>query len=104
MKNCIIRNFLILCGIALAISKPAVAAAIDPAHGLTGPGSGDAAIGPLVAIGLGGPWQEFSLGVAGAPARGCFPADPAGTECIPGVNSTFVGAPPWTFTAPSVGA
>jgi hypothetical protein len=47
-----------------------------------------------------GTWLEFSwTGIAGA--RGCQPADPAGLACAPssGGNSSFVGAPPWTFAS-----
>jgi hypothetical protein len=47
-----------------------------------------------------GEWLEFSwTGVAGA--TGCSPADPAGLGCAPSSagNSSFVGAPPWTFAS-----
>lgn len=49
---------------------------------------------------VGGPWYEFSFTGAGAFARGCSPTDPGGLGCTPssGGNSTFAGAPPWTFT------
>src|SRR5215510_2880042 len=49
-----------------------------------------------------GVWTEFSFTAAGTPATGCFPNDPAGNFCIPssGTPSTFLGAPPWTFTSP----
>lgn len=49
-----------------------------------------------------GTWWEFSwTGIAGA--TGCQPADPAGLSCTPssGGNSSFVGAPPWTFASAS---
>lgn len=49
-----------------------------------------------------GTWLEFSwTGIAGA--RGCQPADPAGLGCVPssGGNSSFVGAPAWTFASAS---
>src|SRR5262249_48374087 len=52
-----------------------------------------------VPVPLGG-WLEFSwTGITGA--RGCQPADPAGLACVPssGGNTSFVGAPPWTFTS-----
>lgn len=45
-----------------------------------------------------GSWLEFSwTGITGA--RGCQPADPGGLGCTPssGGNSSFVGAPAWTF-------
>jgi hypothetical protein len=47
-----------------------------------------------------GTWWEFSwTGIAAA--SGCSPADPAGLSCTPssGGNSSFVGAPPWTFAS-----
>jgi hypothetical protein len=47
-----------------------------------------------------GTWYEFSwTGITGA--RGCSPADPAGLGCAPssGGNSSFVGAPAWTFAS-----
>jgi PEP-CTERM motif len=49
-----------------------------------------------------GVWTEFSFTVAGTPATGCFPDDPAGNFCIPssGTPSTFLAGPPWTFTSP----
>jgi hypothetical protein len=39
-------------------------------------------------------------------ATGCQPADPNGPFCIPssGTLTDVLDAPPWTFTAPSVGA
>src|SRR5260370_3448858 len=49
-----------------------------------------------------GTWYEFSwTGITGA--RGCTPADPAGLGCSPssGGNSSFVGAPAWTFASAS---
>jgi len=52
-----------------------------------------------------GTWFEFSwTGIT--QARGCQPADPGGLDCVPsgfpssGGNSSFVGAPAWTFTSP----
>jgi hypothetical protein len=61
--------------------------------------------GPLVPVPVGSSvWQEFSFGAVGVDARGCSPVDPLGAVCIAGVNSVFVGAPPWTFTAPASGA
>jgi hypothetical protein len=64
-----------------------------------------AKIAPAGSITLGGPWNEFSFTSAGTLAKGCAPADPGGLGCIPSSsgNSHFVGAPPWTFTAPSDG-
>ena len=65
-----------------------------------------AAVAPAGPIAPGGPWNEFSFGAAGSDARGCAPADPSGLGCAPSSagNSHFVGAPPWTFVAPSDGA
>jgi hypothetical protein len=65
-----------------------------------------AAMAPKGAIVTGGPWNEFSFTTAGSSAKGCAPADPAGLGCSPSSagNSHFVGAPPWTFVAPSDGA
>jgi hypothetical protein len=47
-----------------------------------------------------GQWQQFSFQSAGVAARGCDPADPSGDFCFPssGTPSTFLDAPPWTFT------
>src|SRR5262245_7701913 len=52
-----------------------------------------------------GPWLEFAFFQVGVPATGCAPADPSGPGCAPSSagNSIFVGAPPWTFTAPAAG-
>ena len=52
-----------------------------------------------------GPWLEFAFTGGGTLATGCAPADPAGPGCTSssGGNSVFVGAPPWTFTAPGGG-
>lgn len=47
-----------------------------------------------------GTWWEFSWsGISGA--TGCQPADPSGQSCTPssGGNSSFVGAPAWTFAS-----
>jgi hypothetical protein len=46
-------------------------------------------------------FYEFSFTDPGIGARGCDPADPAGEFCIPssGTPTTFLDAPPWTFTA-----
>jgi hypothetical protein len=51
-------------------------------------------------------WLEFGFTEAGTPATGCDPADPAGAFCFPssGTPSTFLDAPPWTFTASGAGA
>jgi hypothetical protein len=53
-----------------------------------------------------GDWLEFGFSDAGTPATGCDPADPAGPFCVPssGTPSSFLDAPPWTFTAPVDGA
>ncbi len=65
-----------------------------------------AAAAPKGAIKTGGPWNEFSFNATATFAKGCAPADPAGAGCSPSSagNSHFVGAPPWTFVAPSDGA
>lgn len=65
-----------------------------------------AAVAPAGPITPGGPWNEFSFAGAGSFAKGCAPADPSGLGCVPSSagNSHFVGAPPWTFVAPSDGA
>jgi hypothetical protein len=67
---------------------------------------GTAAVAPAGPITPGGPWNEFSFGAAGSFAKGCAPADPSAPGCAPSSagNSHFVGAPPWTFVAPSDGA
>lgn len=64
-----------------------------------------AAAAPAGPIKAGGPWNEFSFATAGSFAKGCAPADPAGSGCTPSStgNSHFVGAAPWTFVAPSDG-
>ena len=51
-------------------------------------------------------WLQFGFTEAGTPATGCDPADPAGPFCFPssGTPSTFLDAPPWTFTASGLGA
>jgi hypothetical protein len=54
-----------------------------------------------------GTWYEFGFDTfVSTTATGCDPADPAGAFCTPsaGTPTTFLDAPPWTFTAPGVGA
>jgi hypothetical protein len=53
-----------------------------------------------------GSFHEFGFAGAGSAATGCDPADPAGAFCTPsaGTPTLFLDAPPWTFTAPAVGA
>lgn len=53
-----------------------------------------------------GTWYQFGFTDAGIAATGCAPADPGGLFCTPssGTPSTFLDAPPWTFTAPAGGA
>lgn len=51
-----------------------------------------------------GAWYEFGFDPAHSTTvvPGCFPADPSGVACRPpdpGVVSTFLGAPPWTFAS-----
>ena len=60
---------------------------------------------PLVPVAPDGTWFEFSFAGTGVDAKGCSPADPAGSGCIPssGTPTTFAPAPPWTFTCPSGG-
>ncbi len=53
-----------------------------------------------------GTWYEFGFDPnhSTTTVPGCFPADPSGVPCRlpdPGVVSTFLGAPPWTFASPS---
>jgi YVTN family beta-propeller protein len=51
-------------------------------------------------------WSQFSFTDSGTLATGCAPNDPGGQFCIPssGTPSVFLGAPAWTFVAPSGGA
>ncbi len=67
--------------------------------------AGTARMAPAGPIAIGGPWNEFSFAGPGSVAKGCAPADPGGSGCVPSSSgdSHFVGAPPWTFTAPSDG-
>jgi hypothetical protein len=53
-----------------------------------------------------GEWLQFGFSDPGVPATGCDPDDPAGPFCIPssGTPTSFLDAPPWTFTAPADGA
>ena len=64
-----------------------------------------ARMAPTGPIAVGGPWNEFSFTSAGSLAKRCAPVDPGGLGCVPSSsgNSQFVGAPPWTFVAPSDG-
>jgi len=74
---------ILLVGLALACAKPASASPITI-----------------------GAWEQFGFGVAGDPAQGCDPDDPASFFCF-GSSSTptsFLSAPPWTFLAPASGA
>lgn len=50
-------------------------------------------------------YLQFSFLDVGSAATGCDPADPAGALCFPssGTPTTFLDAPPWTFTAPASG-
>lgn len=50
-----------------------------------------------------GTWYEFGFDPSHSTTTvpGCLPADPTGVTCRPpdpGVVSTFLGAPPWTFS------
>jgi len=68
------------------------------------PPEGNIGTAPVPIDGL---WQEFSWsGTLPIQARGCAPADPLGTSCVPSSagNSEFAPAPPWTFEAPAAGA
>jgi PEP-CTERM motif len=51
-------------------------------------------------------WYEFGFGDVGDVATGCDPADPTGPFCIPsgGTATTFLDAPPWTFTSGATGS
>lgn len=64
--------------------------------------SSPASAGPIVL----GDWLQFGFSEAGTPATGCDPDDPGGPFCIPssGTPTSFLDAPPWTFTAPGDGA
>lgn len=61
------------------------------------------AVAPAVLAGpiLDTTWYEFGFTDVGINATGCDPADPGGPFCIPssGTLTTFLDAPPWTFTA-----
>ena len=47
---------------------------------------------------------QFSFAEAGTAAAGCDPADPAGGFCFSSDPATaFIGAPAWTFVAPTGG-
>jgi hypothetical protein len=48
-----------------------------------------------------GEWLQFSFSGAGAPAKGCDPADPTGDFCVPssGTPASALDSPPWTFTS-----
>lgn len=50
-----------------------------------------------------GGFQQFGFEDVGIDATGCQPNDPAGQFCVPGVGSSFLDAPPWTFVAPAEG-
>ncbi len=56
------------------------------------------------AVATDGTWFEFGI-LSEFDVKGCFPADPAGPLCIPstGTPTTFVDAPPWTFSCLSGG-
>jgi len=77
---------------SIIISSLLLLGLVIPAHSTTIP--------------VGGLWSEFSFIPTQPFASGCAPADPGGLSCFPSVsgNSTFVGAPPWTFVAPVTGA
>jgi len=47
---------------------------------------------------------QFAFTDVGILATGCDPADPAGPFCIPssGTPTTFLDAPPWTFSGPAL--
>ncbi len=67
---------------------------------LGAPAAGNA--GPITA----GTYYQFGFDVAGSPATGCDPADPAGAFCTPssGTPTSFADAPAWSFTAPASGS
>jgi hypothetical protein len=64
--------------------------------------SGSATAGPIAVD----TFYQFGFTTVGAPAVGCDPADPSGEFCTPssGTATTFLDAPPWTFTAGAAGA
>lgn len=80
-------------GLRLAAALLATVATLGSAGAWAGP------IAPNV-------FYEFSFGVPPAAAVGCDPADPGGNFCTPssGTPTSFLDAPPWTFTAPAEGA
>lgn len=53
-----------------------------------------------------GVFHEFSFGEAATVVVGCDPADSSGNFCLPssGTPTSFLDAPPWTFSAPAEGA
>lgn len=51
-----------------------------------------------------GPWLGFAFFSAGAPAKGCQPADPNGGACGLAGDSVPADAPPWTFSVGPAGA
>lgn len=79
------------------------AARQESENGIIGPAQPGERVGPSVAVTPGSGWQEFSFFSPGVPARGCAPADPIAPFCSPSSagNSSFAGAPPWTFTGPA---
>jgi hypothetical protein len=88
---------LFLALVLATVSFQAVRVSADPGdNGATGSGSGDPGI--QVAVPISTVWNEFLFGGPGSFATGCI-----GAGCVPGANSVFVGAPPWTFTAPAGG-
>jgi hypothetical protein len=51
-------------------------------------------------------FHQFSFTTAGTAATGCAPADPGGDFCVPssGTPTSFLDAPPWTFSVGAAGA
>jgi hypothetical protein len=60
----------------------------------------EAAASPIT---IDGQWYQFGFDPNHSPmAAGCLPTDPTGVPCRPpdpGVNSLFLGTPPWTFSS-----
>ena len=63
--------------------------------------SSEGEIAPSGPIVIGNTWHQFSHEEVGEAVKGCQPADPNGLSCIPGANSQFANAPPWTFNGPA---
>jgi hypothetical protein len=84
----------------LLAAGPAYAGPPVPDNGLVTPDQTALAVAaPQTAVPIGGLWQEFKFAGVGEPAGACD----ASCLASSGANSEYVGAPPWTFTAPCDG-